>query len=500
MDKLCRKGAGSAGCLLAFGAVWLVGSGCALNQSAAEDMATAIARYERDRATAVRDYLPERLRPARQSAASQPAVAPAVPREDAAVDPQSLREYILVALRDNPEIRAAEETVRARYARVPQVTALPDPMLTTKTLIEPVRTAEGDNYFILGIQQRLLIPEKLDRAGRIAWQEARMGLEDLQRTRLAVIGDVKRAYFRLYTIDKTIEIDLANQDLLRGLIDAARAQVVAGRRSQDDVLRAQVELYNLESKLIELRQTRQTITAEFNRLLNRSPGQEIAAPADFDPRTVAHQLEHLIDTAVQRNPDLLRLREQIARDTEAVELARLAYWPDFTVGLEWMQMDARGGFVPPPNPQTGIRPPRSRLSESGSDNWAITLGLNIPIWFEKIEGGIREARARLRSSQQQLAGTRNRVNFRIEDALARVRAQRELAELFDKTIIPQARQAYEVSRTTYSAGRGDFLFVIDNWQKWLAFTIQYHVALGELERSVADLEEALGLSLGEAGA
>ena len=141
----------------------------------------------------------------------------------------------------------------------------------------------------------------------------------------------------------------------------------------------------------------------------------------------------------------------------------------------------------------------SGLSEEGTDNWAITLGLNIPIWFEKIEGGIREARSRLLATQHRYAAARNRVHFQVEDALLRVRAQRELAVLFDKTIIPQSRQAYEVSRASYTAGRGEFLFVIDNWQKWLTFTIQYHRALGELERSVADLEEALGLSLGEAG-
>jgi hypothetical protein len=44
------------------------------------------------------------------------------------------------------------------------------------------------------------------------------------------------------------------------------------------------------------------------------------------------------------------------------------------------------------------------------------------------------------------------------------------------------------------------LYVIDNWRKWLVFTIQYYRSLGELERSVADLEQALGLSLTEAGA
>jgi hypothetical protein len=49
------------------------------------------------------------------------------------------------------------------------------------------------------------------------------------------------------------------------------------------------------------------------------------------------------------------------------------------------------------------------------------------------------------------------------------------------------------------AGTSDFLYVIDNWRKWLVFTIRYHRSLGELERSVADLEQALGLSLTETG-
>jgi cobalt-zinc-cadmium efflux system outer membrane protein len=90
------------------------------------------------------------------------------------------------------------------------------------------------------------------------------------------------------------------------------------------------------------------------------------------------------------------------------------------------------------------------------------------------------------------------VYFEIEDALARVRAQQELGVLFRDTIIPQAQQAYEVSRAAYTAGTTGFLFVIDNWRKWLTFTIQYHRALGELERGIADLEQAVGLSLGEA--
>ena len=146
-----------------------------------------------------------------------------------------------------------------------------------------------------------------------------------------------------------------------------------------------------------------------------------------------------------------------------------------------------------------MRPRTPQLSEDGSDNWAITFGFNIPLWHQKIRAGIREARHRLTASQHEYVAARNGVYFDIEDALSQVQAQRDLADIFQKTIIPQARQAYEVSRASYTAGNTDFLLVIDNWQKWLVFTIQHHRALGELERSVADLEEAIGMSLTELG-
>ena len=75
-----------------------------------------------------------------------------------------------------------------------------------------------------------------------------------------------------------------------------------------------------------------------------------------------------------------------------------------------------------------------------------------------------------------------------------------MAELFGSTIIPQARQAYDVAMAGYVSGATGFAELIDNWQVWLTATIQYHRAVGELERGIADLEQAIGLSVSEIGA
>jgi cobalt-zinc-cadmium efflux system outer membrane protein len=476
-------------------------AGCALNRTADREVTGAIARYERQREQTAESYA-HGARPQVRSAAG-----PSGPAEHDAVEapgwrggePDSLRAYILLALAHNPDIRAAEELARAQAARVPQATALPDPMLMMRALPEPILTADGDSVFSLGLQQTLPVPEKLDRAGRIAVEETRMALAELSRVRQGVIADVKRTYFRIYIIDRTIEIDRLNQDLLRGLVDVVRAQVAAGRRRQDDVLRAQVELSNLESQIIELRQQRQTNVALLNRVLNRPPATPVPVLEEFDAGGVDVGLERLFAVAAARNPDLRRLHAQIERDRQGVKLARLAYWPDVTLGFEWMYMRPRAAMTPPPDPLTGMMPPVNRMSESGTDSWAVTLSMNLPVWSQRVEGGIRQARRRMLASQYEYVAAQNRVHFDIEGALARVRAQQELADIFRHTIIPQAQQAYEVSRAAYTTGESDFLVVIDNWQKWLTFTVQYHRALGELERSVADLEEAVGLSLAELG-
>ncbi|MFQ5461428.1 MAG: TolC family protein [Phycisphaerae bacterium] len=472
----------------------MASAGCALNRVGREEVSAAIQRHFEARSETADRYA--RTPVVRKASRPGTTKTPVVQTLQA---PGTLRDFITLALQQNPEIMAAQDVARAKAERIPQVTALPDPVLKTKTLPEPVRTAEGDNFFNLSVSQKLPVPEKLDARGRIALEETRVALERLQETRLRIIAGVKRAYFQLYVVDRSMEVTQANQDLLRGLIDVARSQVATGRRGQDDVLRAQVELSNLEAELITLRQRRVTIAAKLNELLDRTPTTPIATPEDFDIRQGDLAIEALFAKATDKNPELKRFERQIERDRHALQLAKLAYWPDFTIGFEWISMESRAAFKPPRNAQTGRRPTVSTMSENGSDNWAITFGFSLPIWMDKIKGGIEEATRRLAASRAQYRSATNRVEFAVEDALQRVISQRELALLFRNTIIPQAEQTYRVSQASYTAGTSDFLYVIDNWRKWLVFTIQYYRSLGELERSVADLEQTLGMSLSEAG-
>jgi cobalt-zinc-cadmium efflux system outer membrane protein len=477
-----------------FSAALLVAAvaGCALNAQGHREVSERLAEYELDKLATPGAYgsVPQRT----AAAQSQPAEG----TTQRLIEDNALLGLIAAALERNPDILAAIDTARGVASRIPQATSLMDPMLMTRTLPEPVNTAGGDNYFVLGVEQKLPVPEKLDRRGRMALAETRMAIEMIAQTRLRVIGDVKRAYFQLLAIDQSMSITRENQRLLRDLIEVARGQMIAGGRQQQDVLRAQVELSSLESQLVELRQRRDTTAALLNTILDRPLETSIPSPPEYDIRRLEPRLNELLSRAMDRNPELRRMKSQIERDEQAVVLARLEYWPDFTVGFEWMPMEPRPAFRPPVDPQTGMRPAYSRESEAGMDNWAIMFGFNVPVWFERIEAGIRQAREEVSASRRQYASAKNRIAYAVRDALTRIHSMRDIADLYATTIIPQAEQAYQVSREGYVAGNSDFQFVVDNWQKWLFFRVEYYRTLADLERSVADLEETVGVSIIEA--
>jgi outer membrane protein TolC len=170
-----------------------------------------------------------------------------------------------------------------------------------------------------------------------------------------------------------------------------------------------------------------------------------------------------------------------------------------TLGFEWTYVDPRPAFKPPINPQTGRRPPYNRKSEAGDDNWAISVQFNIPLWFNRVEAAKREARLRIIETEREIRASRNNVAFRIFDAWTRVEMEQDSLRIVQTTLIPQARQTYDVALTSYQAGDEDFLTVIDNWRRWLDFELMVHRHTVALQNALSDLQREVGLQLIESG-
>jgi len=83
-------------------------------------------------------------------AAAQPAAQAEVPAPDFFAAEPSLREYVALALEANPGLAEACARYRAALEKVPQVTALPDPMVGFGQMLRSAETRVGPQLNTFG--------------------------------------------------------------------------------------------------------------------------------------------------------------------------------------------------------------------------------------------------------------------------------------------------------------------------------------------------------------
>lgn len=410
----------------------------------------------------------------------EPATLPVEPELQGA---HPLDVYVQTALDRNPEILAARRAVAAQVEDIPQVTALDDPMLVDS--FQPitnnsVETAAGRGPNMLSLSQKFPWFGKLRLRGEVAEQEAQMALARLAQAQLEVIEDVHIAWYELYFHQRAIRITETNRRLLEDLLQIAQARYRAGETSQQDVLRAQLELDRIEDRLIDLRKRLQVARADLAELIHTSPEAELDVPDNPEIPSAPEQIERLYEAAARCRPELRERLYAIIRDQRSEELARLQYYPDVTAGVGWQAITTDDALSP---------------VADGNDNVSFSLGLNLPVWQDKLRAGVREAEHRAVESARRYDAARDDTFRLIRRYTVQARALEEQITLFRESIIPDAEQTLEVSMADYRVGSVDFQQMIDNWQQLLTFEIQLARLEASLGQRLASLERVVGCRL-----
>jgi len=394
------------------------------------------------------------------------------PPADAGVE-----DYVKLALARHPSIIAARRRVERLSQEIPRVTSLDDPMLTVSPPVGSMpETAAGMVGVMTMVSQQLPFPGKLATRGRIAEQETTMARRDLETAMLGVAADVRRAYWSVYLTQRQIEVTEENRQLMAQFHRIARSMYEAGTAMQQDVLRASVELSELDNQLLTLRRRQTSAKGMLNSLMDRPLEAAIPAPQAVALSEVALQLDELLAEAARSNPQLQKAHDRIEAYRQQLKLARLNRWPDLNVAMTYNTVD-KSDMAPMSN---------------GKDQWWFSFGVNLPIWQGKRDAEERGALAGVMEGVAELTAAQNQLAFEVQDAMLSVETQQRSALLFRDVIVPQAKQAATVSQSAYQAGKSDFLTVVDNWRKVLTFEWMYHQSVAEMQQDLAQLQQVLG--------
>ena len=394
--------------------------------------------------------------------------------------PSQLAELESLARVSNPRLRQLAQETQAAQARVAYIDRLPDPALAANGFASPIETAAGAQRANLSLSQMLPWLPRLDAQAQQACFEA-VALDQTRASEeLKVVADLRVAWYRLYVIQKQIEVNQSNQDVLQRLINVATSRVETDQASQGDVLAGSVELSRLEETMLVLRQRQASTQAEIARLV----GESIDAPqgpAEITPELPPSTPEELQQLAYQFQPDIAAAETRVEAARWGIEVARLRRRPDITFNATWFGIDNN-------------RPPSS-LVNVGQDAWSVGAMVTLPINRSKYDAMAQEASWKHAAHQASVDDVKQRYDYLIRDLWEQASSASATARLYQDVILPQANQALDTDLLSYSNSEVEFDRVLQDFRNVLNLELSYHQALGQLASTLARLEQAVGTPL-----
>ena len=390
--------------------------------------------------------------------------------------PHAVESYVAYALAHNPEIHAAKSQVAAAAYRVPQAASLRDPRLDLAYLPEPIETAAGEQRFRAQVSQEVPWPGKLPTRANVAEAETNARRAYLAAKELEIIDEVKQAYYRLYLAEQSLQITRQDRALLNNLAQLAKRRLETGKVSQQDLLRAQLEVANVDSEMIRIRDRLDKARTRLARLLHASPETKVQTLDKLNHAAAPKVLETLYARAIASRPELHARLAELDRDLLRADLACLERRPDVTGSVAWFDTKS-----------DGISP-----VADGQDAWLLGISANVPIYRKRINAAVHEAEAQAHATRRSYEALRDKTQEEVSDLFLHARRQTELVDLFRQDILPRANQTLKVSMRAYEVGDIDFLQLVDNWRQVLRFKLAEVQAQVELRQAIASLERLVG--------
>ena len=386
---------------------------------------------------------------------------------------ESLDRLLARALTDNPEIAAARQRWEAAKAQEPQARALDDPVVSVSEWDIPSNWNLGETgQTWYGVEQAVPFPGKRGLRGAVARLDAEAGEQDYLAVSRRVGAQVKTAYARLYRVQREIMVRREHQALLNELVHIALARYAVGQAAQQESLKAQVEISTLHANLLTLEQQQQSLRIEMNTLAGHPDDPLFLGTAQIDYRPLEVAVDALEAQALEWRPELQAAGRMVARQEEAVTLARRGWWPDFMAEVSYGDVHDR------PN------------------RWMLTGKMTLP-WVAagKYRAKIAEETAGRARAAAEVAAVRNETVSLVRDAVLKLHTAQSLIDLYRGGIIVQAEQGLESARIAYTTGRADFLNLIDAERRLRDVRLAADIALAEWAERRAELERVVGADL-----
>jgi outer membrane protein, heavy metal efflux system len=387
----------------------------------------------------------------------------------------SLEQALQRAEASNPGLDAFRERHLSASERIKLASALPDPKLQVAYFGESVQTRTGPQDAIYSFNQAVPWLEKLGTRKALATSDAEVMSLMYQQARLDLRREVSSTYAETAYLQKAVQSTEANLKLIKDM-QAIVEERVRGGASVNALLRLEVELERTRDQLEKLGQARVTQRNRLAALLSMDEASLGGLELVAEQGALVSAPKILQTVLSTQSPELLALRQRTASAVDQVKLSRLERYPDFTFGLNYIQVGDNGAMT----------------ADAGKDPWSVSVAVNLPIWEGKNRASIRAANAQKRAVEQTYLNRELQIKAALSTAQAALGDSQRRMQRYREKLIPLAQQALENSSSAYESGQLSVLELIDSERALLDLNLNYWRAAANVQHSIATINALTG--------
>lgn len=342
-----------------------------------------------------------------------------------------------LALHQDSLIQGYSESAEAFDEQAVAAGQWPDPKLKFGFLSLPTDTFELDQepmtQVILGYNQMLPRGDSLDVSIRKMQAGARMKRADLELRKREVLLKVRKAWWMVYLQEQSGAIIEQTRALFEQQRRVSQSLYAAGRKQQQDVLQAELELSLLDDRLHQnaaMQQESRVVLAQWLGAQEASR-QLYLSESIFNLETIDVLVE-----ALDTHPMLTKRNEKIVVSEQDVELARQKYKSQWGFDLTY-----------------GKRSGQNMDGSDRADFFSAMVSLDLPVFTEDRQDRVLSARKKqLQVSRYEKQDQRLKLVSQLKQKHVRWQQLKQRMQLYDHEVLPRARQNSKAALNGYQSG------------------------------------------------
>lgn len=384
-------------------------------------------------------------------------------------DPLSLASAMQIAREQRREVGVASSAADAAAYRPSIVNVPEDPMVMGRLIHLPLPDAMGADWSVM-VQQMFPLSDVLGARARTAEADARRLRHGVGTAELDVELEAAMAFLDVYYARALAQLVDRQIALAAQLVAASEARYGAAMGSQTEVLRSETELARLRAARLAV----DGRIAGAEGMLAAALAQEsetaiplLSPPAD-DPDLDPVRARALVSRALDARPELAASREAIAQARSQVDVMEQMYFPSAMIQIG-------GGST-----------------MAGGPGLMGMLGISVPIFRDRLDSGVGEARSMVAMSEDELAAMQRMIEGQVASAVGAVRAARAQRDAMREEVVPRAGQAVDAALAQYGAAEVPQVTVVEAMRALFAIEIETLGAEIEAAMAEARLRRAVG--------